>query len=54
MFTVACQGHRSRVLLSERSITRLLNTDDGIELHWRCPCGTEGVEVLGLLAAQPA
>ena len=54
MFTVECKGHGSRVPLSERSITRLVNTDHGIEMHWRCPCGTEGVDVLGVLAEQPA
>lgn len=54
MFTVHCEGHGSRVILGNRSITRIHNTEHGIELHWRCPCGTEGVEVLGLLAGQPA
>lgn len=47
MFSVHCTGHGSRVILSNRSITRLENTADGIALHWHCPCGTEGVELLG-------
>ena len=51
MFSVHCAGHRSRVILSNRQITGLRNTPEGIELHWRCSCGTEGVEVLGQLAA---
>lgn len=50
MFSVFCEGHRSRVILGNRSITQLDNTDHGIELHWRCTCATEGIEVLGLLA----
>jgi hypothetical protein len=50
MFSVHCAGHGTRVLLSERAITSLTNTDHGIELHWRCLCGTEGVELLGRLA----
>ena len=55
MFTVHCEGHGSRVILGNRSITRLDNTTHGIELHWRCPCGTTGVELVGLLAVgQPA
>lgn len=51
MFTVHCAGHGSRVILSNRRITNLLNTPAGIELHWACTCGTRGVEVLGQLAA---
>ena len=53
MFTVHCPGHGGTVLLSERSITRLVNTAHGIEVHWRCHCGAEGVEVTGALAADP-
>lgn len=50
MFSVHCTGHGSRVILSNRAITSLVNTEHGIELHWRCHCGTTGVEVLGALA----
>lgn len=50
MFSVDCPTHGGRVLLSERAIAALVNTDHGIEMHWRCTCGTEGVEVTGLLA----
>ena len=50
MFSVHCTGHGGQVLLTNRSITDLVNTDHGIELHWRCSCGTEGVDVLGVLA----
>jgi hypothetical protein len=48
MFTVHCTGHGGRVLLDESAITSLVNAQDTIQLHWRCSCGTEGVEVLGL------
>jgi len=57
MFTVHCPTHGGAVLLSERAITRLVNTPHGIEMHWRCFCGTEGIELTGLLAdadADPA
>ena len=47
MFSVHCDGHGARVILTSRSITALANTARGIELHWRCPCGSEGVELLG-------
>lgn len=47
MFAIYCEGHGSRVILSNRHITHLDNTDHGIEMHWQCTCGTEGVEVLG-------
>ena len=47
MFTVNCSGHGGRVLLDESAITSLVNARNGIEMHWRCTCGTEGVEVLG-------
>jgi hypothetical protein len=50
MFTVDCAGHGARVILGNRSVTGIRNTDHGIEVHWRCPCGTEGVELMGLLA----
>lgn len=48
MFSVFCKGHRARVILGNRSITRLDNTDHGIELHWHCPCGTDGMELYGV------
>jgi hypothetical protein len=49
MFSVHCAGHRSRVILGNRHITGLVNTDHGIEMHWRCRCGHEGMELLGRL-----
>ena len=50
MFSIYCEGHGSRVILSNRHITALVNTEHGIEMHWRCTCGTEGVELTGALA----
>ena len=50
MFSVHCTGHGGRVILSNRAITSLVNTEHGIELHWRCQCGTEGIELMGALA----
>ena len=43
MFDVLCPGHRARVLLGPRSITALVDTADGVELHWTCRCGSHGV-----------
>jgi hypothetical protein len=54
MFTVNCAGHGGRVLLDESAITALVNTKDTIELHWRCSCGTEGVDVVGAPAGRAA
>ena len=47
MFDVICPGHGTRVLLGPRSIDALVNTPDGVHLHWTCWCGTKGVEHLG-------
>jgi hypothetical protein len=44
MFTVHCPRHGTAVLLGPDRIVRILNTDDGIELHWHCWCGECGVE----------
>jgi hypothetical protein len=54
MFSVHCSGHGGQVLLDELSIERLANTPHGIEVHWRCSCGTSGVELLGAAAAPAA
>jgi len=51
MFTVTCEIHDGVVLLPESHITRLVNTPRGIELHWRCYCGSEGVELTGALVS---
>ena len=48
MFSIDCPRHGCRVLLGSRSIEALVNTPDGIVLHWRCRCGATGVEHLGV------
>ena len=54
MFDVFCPGHQARILLGSRSIDALVNTDDGIDLHWTCRCGTRGVLRTGRGATHPA
>jgi hypothetical protein len=47
MFAIYCPSHQARVLLGPRAIEALVNTPDGIVLHWRCRCGTRGTELTG-------
>jgi hypothetical protein len=47
MFDIYCPRHRARVLLGSRSIESVVNTDDGIVVHWRCRCGEHGAFVTG-------
>ncbi len=42
MFAAYCSGHGRRVLLFSEHIEELVNRPDGMELRWRCPCGTGG------------
>jgi len=44
MFVVYCPAHRSRILLFSDNIRALVNASTGVELHWRCTCGTEGIK----------
>ncbi|MEU7874912.1 hypothetical protein [Dactylosporangium sp. NPDC049140] len=39
MFVIDCPAHRSRVLLSERRIRSLRNTDAGVLVDLECYCG---------------
>lgn len=39
MFVIDCPAHGSRVLLSERRIRNLRNTDAGVLLDVECYCG---------------
>ncbi|WP_433605174.1 hypothetical protein ACQP2P_26625 [Dactylosporangium sp. CA-139114] len=39
MFVIDCPAHRSRMLLSERRIRSLRNTDTGVLLDLECYCG---------------
>jgi hypothetical protein len=47
MFDAYCPHHGSRVLLGPRAIEALVNTPNGVVLHWRCYCGTRGTMILG-------
>lgn len=47
MFAIYCPSHQARVLLGPRAIEALVNTPDGIVLHWRCRCGARGTELTG-------
>jgi hypothetical protein len=43
MFDVYCSGHRASVLLGPDNILRAVNRRGGVDLHWRCTCGTTGI-----------
>lgn len=47
MFSVYCPGHEHEVLLTVSAITGVANTAEGIEVHWRCRCGTTGTWLTG-------
>jgi hypothetical protein len=51
MFRAFCPTHGAEVLLSPRSIEAVDNRADGIDIHWRCTCGTTGVLHTGMPAA---
>jgi hypothetical protein len=40
MIAIKCPTHGSRVLLTERHIRRLVNTERGIFVDVECTCGT--------------
>lgn len=42
MFSVHCPRHGAEVLLTERNIESLHNTEHGIRLSWICTCGERG------------
>lgn len=42
MFSVHCAQHGAKVLLTDRHIEALENTDDGILIRWVCYCGERG------------
>ncbi len=47
MFDVYCPDHGSRVLLFSQDIETILNTQKGMEVHYRCFCGHRGVWLTG-------
>lgn len=53
MFAPFCPVHGSRVLLFAGNIRAIRNSSDGIEVHYRCTCGHEGVWRTGRSARAP-
>lgn len=43
MFDVFCDHHGGRVLLGTSRIEQIRNTEDGIDVSFRCYCGTSGI-----------
>ncbi len=50
MLSVQCPRHGRRVLLGLRQICGIVNTDHGIEVHYTCTCGHEGLWLTGAKA----
>ncbi len=42
MLRVHCPNHGSDVLIGVRGIDRIVNDEEGILVHWHCPCGGRG------------
>jgi hypothetical protein len=51
MFDIHCPRHRSRVLLTASAVEGLVNTAEGVVVHWRCYCGTRGEQRFARSAA---
>ena len=49
-----CPGHGSVVLVPIEGLEVVDNTPLGIEVTWRCPCGSGGTARLGRRAARPS
>lgn len=43
MFDIYCPQHGTRVLLDLTSIESMVDTDTGLDVHFRCHCGYRGV-----------
>ena len=52
MFSIHCPNHQTQILLGPRAIEALVDTADGIELHWRCHCGARGTLLTGRRASE--
>jgi hypothetical protein len=52
MFDIPCPRHRSRVLLTASAVEGLVNTGDGVVVHWRCYCGARGEQRFARRPAQ--
>lgn len=53
MFDVYCPEHGSRILLFANDIEEIRNTENGVEVHYRCPCGYQGVWLTGRAEGKP-
>lgn len=51
MFAVHCPQHGTRVLLDLTSIESIVSRSRGLDVHYRCYCGYEGVWTTGHKAA---
>ena len=47
VFTAYCENHGGPVLLFTHNITAMFNESDGIDVHFQCPCGYQGVWHVG-------
>jgi len=47
MFAVYCPRHGHRVLLGHGAIQSVMNTPDGVVMHWECDCGAVGTTRTG-------
>lgn len=52
MFTAYCPRHRATVLIWTSGIDRIVNTAEGIEVHFHCTCGHRGEWLTGRRAAR--
>jgi hypothetical protein len=53
MFTIDCPTHGRPVLVTDRRVRQLRNTDNGIVLDIECWCGTHITLVTGRRATRP-
>ena len=54
MFAIDCPTHKSQVLVTDRRIRSLANTDHGIVIDVECWCGTHVTLVTGRSAERAA
>jgi acetyltransferase-like isoleucine patch superfamily enzyme len=54
MFAIDCPSHGRQVLVTDRRIRSLANTDHGIVIDVECWCGTHVTLLTGRAAGDPA
>jgi hypothetical protein len=52
MFSIHCPNHQTEILLGPRAIEAMVDTAEGIALHWRCHCGARGTLLTGRRATE--